>query len=60
MLICYVSKNPPDDNWEAVRMKFERVYYFECQYFNIDELERTSIRNSFHTILLSGKEGSEF
>lgn len=40
-------------------MKYTKLYYFECQYFNIDELERTAIRNSFHTIIMCGPEGSE-
>ncbi|KAL4508341.1 hypothetical protein ABPG72_003645 [Tetrahymena utriculariae] len=59
LAICYVSKNPPDEQWEVIKRKQTKLYYFECQYFNIDELERTAIRNSFHTLIMCGREGSE-
>ncbi|KAL4457013.1 hypothetical protein ABPG74_014651 [Tetrahymena malaccensis] len=59
LTICYVSKNPPDEQWEIMKRKYTKLYYFECQYFNIDELERTAIRNSFHTLIMCGSEGSE-
>lgn len=51
--ICYVSDLPPNEKWSKIKRDFPNLIYFESSLNDVNDLERTGIKKSFHVILLS-------
>lgn len=52
--LCFVSENPPDDNWNRVVMKFPLAVYIECPSISdLKQLSKTAINFAFHVFLLA-------
>ena len=51
--ICYVSDLTPSDKWIKLKKDYPSLIYFESSLNDVQDLERTGIKKSFHVILLS-------